>query len=46
MICPKCGEKTVPPAPAKFSLKHEQKYGKYRRELMKRQLAKKQKEKE
>ncbi|NHJ87502.1 MAG: ribosome biogenesis protein [Asgard group archaeon] len=35
-VCPKCNGKAIPPAPAKFSIEHERKYGKYRRELMKR----------
>jgi len=34
--CPSCKEKAVPPAPAKFSIEHSKKYGKYRRELMKK----------
>ena len=33
-FCPVCKEKAVKPAPAKFSIVHSQKYGKYRRELM------------
>jgi len=33
--CPKCKEKAIKPAPAKFSIVHSQKYGKYRRELLK-----------
>ncbi|MBN1329691.1 MAG: ribosome biogenesis protein [Candidatus Heimdallarchaeota archaeon] len=28
--CPKCNGKAVPPAPAKFSIEHAQKYAKYR----------------
>lgn len=32
--CPKCGKKTVSPIPPPFS--PEDKYGKYRRELLKR----------
>lgn len=35
-ICPKCQVATIDPSPARFSIVHEQKYGKYRRELMKR----------
>jgi len=34
--CPKCNESTIPPAPAKFSIEHAKKYGKYRREYLKR----------
>ena len=39
--CPKCKEATIKPAPARFSLVHEKKFGKYRRELMKRSAEKK-----
>jgi H/ACA ribonucleoprotein complex subunit 3 len=35
-VCPKCQGQAAPPAPAKFSIEHARKYGKYRRELMKR----------
>ena len=34
--CPKCKGKAINPSPAKFSLEHARKYGKYRRELLKR----------
>ena len=34
--CPKCNGKAVNPSPSKFSIEHAQKYGKYRRELLKR----------
>ncbi|MEA2069720.1 MAG: nucleolar RNA-binding Nop10p family protein [Asgard group archaeon] len=34
--CPQCSENTIPPAPPKFSLVHEKKYGKYRRALQKK----------
>ena len=36
--CPHCGERTVSPQPARFSLDKEQKYSKYRRKLIKEQL--------
>ncbi|NHJ05014.1 MAG: ribosome biogenesis protein [Candidatus Heimdallarchaeota archaeon] len=39
--CPSCKGKALKPAPARFSLVHEQKFGKYRRELMKRTTEKK-----
>lgn len=39
--CPICNEPTIDPSPARFSIVHEQKYGKYRRELMKRSQEKK-----
>lgn len=34
--CTKCKEKAVSPAPARFSIEHSKKYGKYRRALMKK----------
>jgi len=34
--CSKCKEKAVSPAPARFSIEHSKKYGKYRRALMKK----------
>lgn len=40
-ICPNCKGKAINPAPAKFSYDHSKKYGKYRRELMKRSQEKK-----
>lgn len=36
--CPYCGNKTVSPQPARFSLEKEKKYSKYRRQLTKSQL--------
>ncbi|NHJ31908.1 MAG: ribosome biogenesis protein [Asgard group archaeon] len=42
--CSKCKEKAVPPAPAKFSIEHSKKYGKYRRELMRRMKQKQESE--
>jgi len=36
-ICPHCGNKTVSPQPARFSLEKEKKYSKYRRQLLKTQ---------
>ncbi len=35
--CPECGGKAVSPQPARFSLEKENKYSKYRRELIKRE---------
>lgn len=35
-FCSKCNEEARSPAPAKFSIEHAKKYGKYRRELIKR----------
>ncbi|MHA1211504.1 MAG: nucleolar RNA-binding Nop10p family protein [Candidatus Heimdallarchaeota archaeon] len=40
--CPKCKGKAVSPSPAKFSIEHAEKYGKYRRALIK-QMAEEQK---
>lgn len=37
-VCPYCGGKTYTPHPARFSIEKEQKYSKYRRELIKKQL--------
>jgi H/ACA ribonucleoprotein complex subunit 3 len=34
--CSKCNEQAVKPAPPRFSIEHAQKYGKYRREALKR----------
>ena len=36
--CPACGGKVVSPRPAKFSIEKEEKYSKYRRQLMKNDL--------
>ena len=39
-LCPHCGGKTYTPHPARFSIEKEQKYSKYRRDLLKNQLNK------
>lgn len=36
--CPSCGGKTISPKPAKFSIEREEKYSRFRRELIKRDL--------
>ena len=35
-VCPTCKEQAVKPAPPRFSIEHAKKYGKYRREQLKR----------
>jgi len=40
--CPSCKGQAIKPAPAKFSIVHSQKYGKYRREMLKQAKEQKQ----